>query len=547
MAFFMKREISRIAWLGVWCVALAAAIPLLGLRADESAPPGSEDAAPVDPDTAPVDPDTEPVEPDTAPAEPKTAAAEPDTAPRSDEPPPERIIPDPPQGGWDVYVVPVEGAITGPQLFILRRALKEAIRNDVEIVLLDMDTPGGALNVTLDMMEALDKFAGDTITFVNSEAISAGSYIAIATDDIWFSPDGIMGAAAVVAGTGQEVDESMKQKIDSYLRAKVRVLSKEHRYRARVQRAMMDAAYELEIDGHVIKQKDELLSLTADEAIARYGEPPQPLLAEGIAETVEDLLDRKFGAGNYNVVEFEVTWSEEFAKWFQGFAPALLGIGMLLLFIEMKTPNFGIIGMAGICLLLVVFASNYFAGMAGNEPIILFGVGVILLAVEIFVLPGTLIAGLLGLVLVFGSLIWAMADIWPRGAEGFELKPMLFYRPIGQLALGFLIAGIGVFLALRFLPSKWLYGSIILGSVVGDPEPVLAGGGRSIDEGRGAGLPAVGARGVATTDLRPSGTVDIDGRRFQARLAIGTLERGAEIEVVEHRDFSLVVRGVQER
>ncbi|MGE9297297.1 MAG: NfeD family protein, partial [Puniceicoccales bacterium] len=486
----MKRKTSWLAALGALFIALAA-LPL-GAEPDE--------------ETAPVAEATEAEEPATALPTAEAPVAEslpdPDTAqPVADPSPhaPDRVIPETPEGGWDVYVVPIEGAITSPQLYILRRALKEAIKNDVEIVLLDMDTPGGALNVTLEMMEALDKFAGDTITFVNDEAISAGSYISIATDDIWFSPSGIMGAAAVVSGGGQEVDESMKQKIDSYLRAKVRVLSKEYRYRADVQRAMMDAGYELEIDGQVIKEKDELLSLTADEATAQYGNPPQPLLAQGIAESIEDLLNQKLGAGNYQIREFEVSWSEEFAKWFKTFAPALLGIGMLLLFIEMKTPSFGLIGMGGICLLLLVFASNYFAGMAGNEPVILFIIGVMLIGVEIFLVPGTLLAGMLGAALVFGSLLWAMADIWPEGSEGFEITPMLFYKPVGQLALGFVITGIGIFLALKFLPKTWLYKSIILGAEVGDPSPVLAGGGRSVDESRGGGLPEPGSRGVVVT------------------------------------------------
>ena len=90
---------------------------------------------------------------------------------------------------------------------------------------------------TIACMDALDKFDGTTITFVDTEAISAGSYIAIATDDIYFAPKGIMGAAEAVTGTGEDIAEGMQRKINSYLRAKVRMLAESQRYRGDVQRA----------------------------------------------------------------------------------------------------------------------------------------------------------------------------------------------------------------------------------------------------------------------------------------------------------------------
>ena len=77
-------------------------------------------------------------------------------------------------GRIDVYVIPIEGAISKPNLFILRRGLKEAISNEVEMVVLDMDTPGGRVDICLEMMEMLDRFEGLTATYVNEDAISAG-------------------------------------------------------------------------------------------------------------------------------------------------------------------------------------------------------------------------------------------------------------------------------------------------------------------------------------------------------------------------------------
>ena len=189
-----------------------------------------------------------------------------------------------------VYIIPITDAINTTNLYILRRGLKEAIANDVDMVILDMDTPGGRLDITLDMMEMLDRFDGITATYVNDDAISAGSFIAAATQEIYLAPKGKIGASAVIQSTGEDVNETAKQKIDSYLRANVRAMTEEYPYRSDVIRAMLDAEFELKIDDEVIKPSGELLTLTASEAVKEYGDPPSKLLGEGIYESMEELL-----------------------------------------------------------------------------------------------------------------------------------------------------------------------------------------------------------------------------------------------------------------
>ena len=97
-----------------------------------------------------------------------------------------------------VYVIPVKDEINSPTLYILRRGLKEAIEQKADAVLLDMNTPGGALDVTFDIMEALEKFPGQKLTFIDREAMSAGAFISAVTDEIYFVPNGVIGAAAPV-------------------------------------------------------------------------------------------------------------------------------------------------------------------------------------------------------------------------------------------------------------------------------------------------------------------------------------------------------------
>ena len=139
-------------------------------------------------------------------------------------------------------------------------------------------------------MEILDYFEGLTISYVNPDAISAGAFIAAASDQIFFSPRGKMGAAAVIQGTGEDVPESAKMKIESYLFAHVRQLSEGHPYRAEVIRAMFDADYRFVIDEVLIKEEGTLLTVTAKQSIEAYGDPKEPLLADGIYESIEALL-----------------------------------------------------------------------------------------------------------------------------------------------------------------------------------------------------------------------------------------------------------------
>ena len=197
--------------------------------------------------------------------------------------------------------------IAQPVLYLLRRGLKEAIENKADAVVLDMKTPGGALDVTFEIMGDLEKFPGQTITYVDDEAVSAGAFISATTQEIWFAPDGVIGAAAPVTMTGQDIDETMKLKIVSYLKARVRAISEGKGFRGQVISAMIDKDYELKIGDTVIKPKGELLSLTASEAAKTYGNPPQPLLAAGTAKSIDDLLRQKFGADGFRTVRLEAT------------------------------------------------------------------------------------------------------------------------------------------------------------------------------------------------------------------------------------------------
>ena len=458
-----------------------------------------------------------------------------------------------PQGVADVFVIPIHGPITPTQLYILRRAVKEAIELENAVILVDVDTPGGEVQTTLEIMEVLDRFEGETISFIRKEAVSAGSYIVSSTKDIYMAPASVVGAADVVMGTGNDVPETMKRKIRSLLRAKVRAYNKDHPHRAKVVRAMMEDEFVLEMDGEILKGEGELLTLTADEAVKQYGNPPSSLFATGIYPEVEKVLGAHFGNGGYHIRNFEITWSENLAHQLNLIAPILLGLAVLGLFIEFKTPGFGVFGILGLVFFAIFFASHFVAGLSGHEEVIVFLVGVGLILLEVFVLPGTIIPAMVGAILILGSLVYALADYWPgqmggtpfegQGKQIFDFTIDTFLKPMVQVLQGFLIAGLGALLAVQFLPKMSIWNQLILDKVSGRLDPVVSAGGQSSNQD--SELPDPGTPGMAITDLFPSGEIEIGGKRYQARVVLGSIRRGRDIKVSGKQDFTLLVEEVE--
>ncbi len=365
-----------------------------------------------------------------------------------------------------VVVIPIREEIAEPQLYILRRGLKDAIADHADVVVLDLKTPGGAIDVTLEMMEDLQRFPGLTIAYVDNEAMSAGAFISATTGEIWFAPDGIIGAAAPVTSTGQDVDATMKLKLVSYLKARMRAISEGKAYRGQVISAMIDADSELKIGDQVIKPKGELLSLTATEAMKAYGQPPEPLLGSGIATTIDALLTKKFGAGNYMVQNLQITWSEQLSVFLNHASPVILGLGLLALFIEFKTPGFNVFGVTGVVLLALVFLSSHVAGLSGHEPLVIFLLGAVLLLLELVFFHSAGFLGVIGLVLIGGSLVWSMADLWPNEPIRVAWSADAFVHPLANLGLGLALAVVLAAALLRFLPHGWVWDKLVVGAAV---------------------------------------------------------------------------------
>src|SRR3989442_1639463 len=319
-------------------------------------------------------------------------------------------------GQKKVYVLPIREDINSPLVYLVRRGVKEAMEAKADFLVIDMDTNGGYVSVTEEIIEILNNFKGQTATFVNKKAFSAGAFISVATQKIFMAPLSVIGAAApimmVPGGTPQDMPETMQAKMNSALRALVRTSAEKNGYNIEVVEAMIDKSKELKIDGKVLNEKGQILTLTNTEAEREYGEPPKPLLSSGTVETIEELL-QKLGYVDGARVDIKPTGVERLATWINIISPLLLIIGIAGIYIEFKTPGFGLPGIIGIVAFALYFFGGYIAGLSGLELIAVVLLWLSLVALELFVFPGTVALGLGGAVLMLVALVMAMVDVYP--------------------------------------------------------------------------------------------------------------------------------------
>ena len=322
----------------------------------------------------------------------------------------------PAETGKVVYVIPVRDQIATPVVYVIRRGVKQAMEAKADALVLDMDTHGGALSSTTEIVEALEKFKGLTATYVNRNAFSAGAFIAVATQKIYMAPQSVIGAAAPImmgpTGGVEGMPDTVERKMTSGVSALVRTSAEKNGHNIEVIEGMINKNKEVVIDGEVINEKGEILTLTNVQAEKKYGADQKPLLSLGTVESIDELI-RDLGFSGAKVVRVDPTGAERVASWLTTLGPLLLLIGIVGTYIEMKTPGFGIPGIVGVVSFVLYFAGGYIAGLSGLEWTVVFVIGLALFLLEIFVFPGTLFIGLIGGAMMLAALVMAMVDFYP--------------------------------------------------------------------------------------------------------------------------------------
>jgi membrane-bound serine protease (ClpP class) len=413
-----------------------------------------------------------------------------------------------------VYRVPIHGVIERGIAPFLARSIREAESTGARAVILDIETPGGRVDAAQIMVDAIRDADVPVYAFVNHRAFSAGALIALATDGIWMRPGSVMGAATPITGEGEKASE----KIVSAMRSEMRALAEDLGLDPRIAEAMVDES--IEIEG--VSESGQLLTLTTEEAV-RVG------YASEVADW--DALLARLDLSGAQVHETSVNWAESIVRFLThpAVAPLLLSLGMLGLIVEIKTPAFGLAGIAGLTALGLFFGGHYIVGLAGLEELLLLLGGIALLAIEAFVLPGFGVAGVFGLLAVGSGVMLSMVSNLSSAAD--------LTMAAGVLALSGIVVVIVGWALIRQIPGSGRFAKS--GLMLEDQTRTSAGYSSST-----ARAELMGATGVAITDLRPSGTVEVGEDRIDVVAESQWITSGTRVRVLRYDGSSYVVRAV---
>jgi len=416
-----------------------------------------------------------------------------------------------------------------------RRVIERVNSEKAKAIVFELDTPGGLAMDTADLiMVQMQKLEVPSYAFVNQKALSAGALVASGTDGIYMHPVSAIGAAALVSGNGAAIDDVMRAKIESAFDAFVRTVSESKGRNADVLRAMMfrDKYFDF---GDISVEDGELLTLTATEAAKDF--EGKPLLAKGIVKSIDELLEKE-GLSEFEVIRAEPSGMEKIAYWVTAMSAILILVGIGGAYLEMKTPGFGLGGGISLLAFGIFFFGNYMAGnMAGYGLMVLFVIGVILVIVEFFVIPGTLVPGIIGGIMILVSLFMAMVDGYAfddnsvRGWDSAQAWDFIT-GPSLALAGGLIGAVVLILLMMKFLPSAPMFNRLVMS------RELVKGSGIENANTHGE---RVGQQGVATTDLRPVGKGTFEGKILDVTAANGFIASGKEVVILSEDGMRVLV------
>lgn len=413
-----------------------------------------------------------------------------------------------------VYRITVSGVVENGLAPYVARSLKEAKGAGAVAAFLDIDTPGGRIDAAERIADAVRGTGIPVYGFVNPRAYSAGALIALSTNGIYMRPGAVIGAATPVDGQGTKASEKMV----SAMRAEFRSMAEQRGIDPQLAEAMVDE--NVEIPGVV--GKGQLLTLSTNEAVKLK-------FAKQVAD--EAALLQAIGHPGARVITTEPNWAEGVVRFLTNplVAPLLLSLGMLGLVFEIKTGAFGIGGVLSLASLGLFFGSSFILGLAGWEEVLLLGLGAMALAIEIFVLPGFGIAGVLGTLAIVASMVLAMMGARPSAGD--------VAQALAVLGASLFITTAVIFAWLRHLPNSGRFRGLLLQGAVNKSQGFVSAPNRG---------DLIGRDGVAVTDLRPSGTARVGEERLDVVTEGEYLPQGSRVQVVQSDGYRHVVRAIYE-
>jgi len=414
-----------------------------------------------------------------------------------------------------VYYAEIDDEIDLGMAPYVSRVVKEANEQNMDAIIFKINTFGGRVDAATQIKDAILSSDILTIAFINNRAISAGALIALSCNKIVMVPGSSIGAATVVGQTGEKLSE----KYQSYMRSEMRSTAERNGRRTDIAQGMVDER--IVVEG--LDDSTTLITLTTEEAL-KYG------IADTSVNDLDDVL-AAFNLKGAQIISVHSNWAEDVVKFLNNpiVSTILIMIGFFGLMAEVKTPGWGVPGTAGLIALALFFGSSYILELASIVEILLFIAGIILIAVEIFVIPGFGVAGISGIILIIASLFLALTG----GLEFFDYD--IIGMAIMQLAIALTGAFISILLLAKFLPKSTFFNRLVLAEE------------ETADKGF-VSYPSekelIGVEGVALTDLRPAGSVEINGQRIDVIADWDYIERGKRVKVIRVEGIKVVVKEV---
>lgn len=405
-----------------------------------------------------------------------------------------------------VYIIPIEKEVERGLEAFLKRSTNEAKEAGANHIIFEIDTPGGRVDSANKIGSLLQILDIPTTAYIVNEALSAGSYIALNSDNIYMNPNATMGASGVITADGTAADKKAQSAWIAAMKSAAESKGRDPIYAM----AMADPEIDLPEYG---APKGEFLTLTPTEAVeVKY--------AEGIVQNRVELL-HELNLTNATIVETETTLAEEVARFVTHpvVIPILLSIASLGLILELYSPGFGIPGILGIVSLLLFFYGHIIAGLAGMEAVILLVLGIILIILEFFV-PGGIL-GLIGAAAIIGSLFLA----------GYDLAHMSL-----SIAIAFIVAIVaGVILYKWIGMERGIFKKLILRERTTSELGYVS----NVDR-----KDLIGKTGVTVTPLRPAGTILLDDERLDVVSEGRFIEKDKEVQIIHVEGMKIVVREI---
>ena len=421
-----------------------------------------------------------------------------------------------------IYVLSIKEEIAPPVRRKVQIGFDEAKKLNAGLILIHMNTYGGMLDAADSIRTLILTSQIPVWVFIDNNAASAGALISIACDSIYMRPGANIGAATVVDQSGKPLPD----KYQSYMRSMMRSTAEAKGRDPQIAQAMVDPR--IVIPG--IVDSTMVLTFTTSEALKNG-------FCEGEAENISDILAR-YGFEKSTVITQKLTSIDKII----GFLINPFVSGLLILIIiggiyfELQTPGIGFPSAAAIIAAILYFAPLYLEGLAAHWEILLFIAGIILLAVELFAIPGFGVAGISGIILMVTGLTLSLVDNmgFSFNAGGFEDLIKAFFTVITAAFLA--IAG-------SFYISKRIFTR---------PVPLLGQLALTDTQEKEMGYTIaddhysvmVGRTGTAVSLMRPSGNIRIGDEVYDATALSGFIEKGERVVVVRYENAQLFVKKV---